>query len=159
MQTELHRYAQRMHDLYGGRVVAKDNIHLTLAFLGSLSLERTDELRAIGSSLRTGRFDLDLTRAGCWKRSQIGWIAPEQVPATLDLLVLRLHDLVSRSGIPVDDKPFRPHVSLLRKAKCSAKAASPGIRLAWSVDSFALIGSRTLHTGPVYSTIEEWQLV
>jgi 2'-5' RNA ligase len=72
LQTELHRYAQRMHDLYGGRVVAKDNIHLTLAFLGSLSLERTDELRAIGSSLRTGRFDLDLTRAGCWKRSQIG---------------------------------------------------------------------------------------
>ena len=158
LQKDLHSYAQRMHNSTGGRVVATENIHLTLVFLGSLPLERVDDLRAIGASLRAERFRLDLARAGCWKRSQVGWVAPENVPASLNLLIVQLRDLVSRACIPVDDKPFRPHVTLVRKAKCSAKSAPPGIRLAWSVDHFALVRSETLQTGSVYSKIDAWPM-
>jgi len=148
-----------MHKSTGGRVVATDNIHLTLLFLGSLPHERIDDLRAIGASLRADHFRLELTRAGCWKRSQVGWVAPENVPASLDLLVSQLRDLVTRACIPFDDKPFRPHVTLIRRANCGAELAPPGIRLACLVDRFALVRSRTLQTGPVYSTIDEWPMV
>jgi 2'-5' RNA ligase len=159
LQKDLHYYAQRMHDACGGRIVAKDNIHLTLAFLGSQPHDRIDELRAIGASLRADRFRLDLTKAGSWKRSQVGWVAPENVPASLDLLVVQLRDLLSGACIPFDAKPFRPHVTLVRKAKCNAKAALPGMRFAWSVDRFVLVRSRTLQTGSVYSKIDEWPMV
>lgn len=159
MQKDLHSYAQRMHDSCGGRIVAKDNIHLTLAFLGSQPRDRIDDLRAIGASLRADRFRLDLTKAGCWKRSQIGWVAPENVPVLLDSLVVQLRDLLSGARIPFDAKPFRPHVTLVRKAKCNVRAALTGMRFAWSVDRFALVRSRTLQTGPVYSKIDEWPMV
>ena len=159
LQKDLHSYAQRTCGSCGGRIVAKDKIHLTLVFLGSLPLERIDELRAIGASLRADRFRLDLAKAGCWKRSQVGWVAPENVPASLDLLVAQLRDLLSGACIPVDDKPFRPHVTLVRKAKCNVEAAPPGMRLAWSVDRFVLVRSRTLQTGSVYAKIDEWPMV
>lgn len=158
LQKDLYSYAQRMHAAVGGRVVAAENIHLTLAFLGSLPGERIDDLRVIGASLRANRFRLDLVRAGCWKRSQVGWVAPENIPASLELLVGQLRDLLVRARLPVDEKPFRPHVTLVRKAKCSAKAAPPGIRLACTFERIALVRSRTLQTGPVYATIDAWPM-
>ena len=120
-------------------MVAKDNIHLTLVFIGSLSLDRIDGLRKIIGSLRAQRFELDLVRAGCWKRSQIGWLAPETVPTSLDMLVSQLRNSLSGARIHFDDKPFFPHVTLIRKAKCKSKADPPSIRLGWSVDRFSLV--------------------
>ena len=148
-----------MHDSCGGRILAKDNIHLTLVFLGSLPHDRIDDLRGIGASLCADRFRLDLTKAGCWKRSQIAWVAPENVPVLLDSLVVQLRDLLSCARIPFDAKPFRPHVTLVRKAKCNVRAGLTGMRFAWSVDRFVLVRSRTLQTGPVYSKIDEWPMV
>jgi 2'-5' RNA ligase len=159
LQKDLYGYAQRMHDTCGGRIVAKDNIHLTLAFLGSQPADRIDNLRAIGASLRADRFRLDLTRVGCWKRSQIGWVAPENVPASLDSLIVQLRDLLSGARIPFDPKPFRPHVTLVRKAQCNVRVPLTGMRFAWSIDRFALVRSRTLQTGSVYSKIDEWPMV
>jgi 2'-5' RNA ligase len=146
-----------MHTVFGGRAVPAENIHLTLAFLGSVAVEHIDELRAIGASVRNSQFQLDLTKTGCWKRSAVGWVAPDHVPAPLETLELELRNRLAAAGFPpVDDKPFSPHVTLLRKAKCTAKPESPNTPLVWSVDRFVLVRSETLKTGPVYSRIEEW---
>lgn len=155
-QQALWRYGQRMHTAIGGRAVPAENIHLTLAFLGSIAVERIDELRAIGASVRADRFQLNLTKTGCWKRSAVGWVAPDHVPAPLETLVSELRYRLAGAGFPVDDKPFSPHVTLLRKAKCNAKAESPATPFVWSVDRFVLVRSETLKTGPVYSRIKEW---
>ena len=147
-----------MQNSSGGRVIVADNIHFTLVFLGSVPVERIDKLRTIGASLRVERFRLDLARAGCWKRSQVGWIAPEHVPAPLEVLVMQLRQRLLQAEFSVDDKPFAPHVTLLRKAKCSAKTVQPDTPFVWSVDRFVLVRSETLQTGPVYSKIEEWSM-
>ena len=147
-----------MQQAFDGRVVKADNIHLTLAFLGSVPVPRIDELRAIGESISVDRFRLDLTQTGCWKRSSVGWIAPDHVPAPLEALVLELCQRLLKAGFRVDNKPFAPHVTLLRKAKCTKRAEQPDMPLVWRVDHFMLMRSETLPTGPIYTQIGAWGL-
>ena len=159
LQQDLWRLAQRMQQVFDGRVVKADNIHLTLAFLGSVPVERVDELRAIGESISVGRFRLDLTQTGCWKRSAVGWVAPEHVPTPLEALVLELCQRLLQAGFLIDEKPFAPHVTLLRKAKCNKRAEQPDAQLVWGVDHFWLMRSETLRTGPIYTQIGAWGLI
>lgn len=168
LQRELSRVAQEMHFAFGGRAVATPNIHLTLAFLGSVPGERVDELLAIGASIRASRFILNLTETGCWKRSGVGWIAPGESPRALENLVLALRQRLIASRFGVDDKPFAPHLTLLRKANCrprpsqpaAALPQSPGVQLpvAWDVRRFVLMRSETLENGPVYTRAGAWAL-
>jgi len=147
-----------MQQCYGGRAVPERNIHLTLAFLGSVPVERINELRDIAQSIQVPRFQLDLTRRGCWKRSAVAWIAPDQTPASLASLALELQRRLREAGFRIDDKPFRPHVTLLRKAKCKPDEAQPAEPIVWKVGQFSLMRSETPQTGPVYTTIASWSL-
>lgn len=158
LQKDLWRLGQRMQQAFDGRIVKAENIHLTLAFLGSVPVERVDELRTIGESISVDRFRLDLTQIGCWKRSAVGWVAPEHVPTLLEALVSELCQRLQGVGFPVDDRPFAPHVTLLRKAKCNTLAAHPDAQLVWRVDRFLLMQSETRQTGPIYTQIGAWGL-
>jgi 2'-5' RNA ligase len=158
LQGALHDVGQQLQKAFGGRVVRTENIHLTLAFLGSVPTERIDELVGIGSLIMVKRFELKLTETGCWKRSAVGWIAPESLPEPLKDLVLDLRSRLLTAGFRVDNKPFAPHLTLVRKAKCKTTEAPPAATLVWPVARFALIASETLDTGPVYTPISGWPL-
>jgi 2'-5' RNA ligase len=164
LQRELASVAQTMQVAFGGRVVATPNIHLTLAFLGSVPGARVDELLAIGASISASRFELNLSETGCWKRSAVGWIAPDVSPQPLEDLVLQLRQRLMQSRFRVDDKPFAPHVTLLRKAKCGPKpiqapqASGQRQPLAWRIDQFVMMRSDTLQSGPEYTRVGVWPL-
>ena len=159
LQQALAQVAQRMRIAFGGRIVATRNIHLTLAFLGSVPVARADELLKIGASVRAPRFSLNLVETGCWKRSAVAWIAPDSSPQPLEDLVRDLRRDLHDSRIDVDDKPFAPHVTLVRKAKCEARAAqqTAGPPVIWHVDGFALMRSDTLQSGAVYTRVGAWR--
>lgn len=182
LQRSLARIAENMQVAFGGRVVVARNIHLTLAFVGSVPSGRVDELLAVGASVRASSFALDLIETGCWKRSAVGWIAPDASPQALDDLVFGLRQRLMKSRFHVDDKPFAPHVTLLRKAKCTARfgqsvqprqsaqpaqSARPGRvaepagqqpSLRWEIDHFVLMRSDTLQSGPEYTRVGAWPL-
>ncbi|MDH3380173.1 MAG: RNA 2',3'-cyclic phosphodiesterase [Gammaproteobacteria bacterium] len=158
LEKDLWRLGQRMQQAFDGRVVKAENIHLTLAFLGSVPVERVDDLRAIGESISVDRFRLDLNQTGCWKRSAVGWVAPAHVPAPLEALVSELCRRLLEVGFPVDARPFAPHVTLLRKAKCNKLAAHPNVQLVWRIDRFLLMQSETRQTGPIYTQVGAWGL-
>jgi len=170
LQRALAHIARSMQVAFGGRIVETRNIHLTLAFLGSVPAARVDDVLAIGASIRAARFSLNLVETGCWKRSAVAWIAPDTSPQPLEDLVRALRQQLLDARIGVDDKPFAPHVTLVRKAQCQphpvrqtaeseSLARSTGIPVAWHVDSFVLIRSDTLQTGPVYTRVGAWQLI
>ncbi|MGD8476037.1 MAG: RNA 2',3'-cyclic phosphodiesterase [Burkholderiales bacterium] len=158
LQAGLHALGQSMRESMGGRVMVARNIHLTLAFLGSVPLARIDELRGIGNAIEAGPFELHLTETGCWKRSAVGWIAPATIPQALASLVEQLRQRLSDAGFRVDDKPFAAHVTLLRKVKCRPEPVAEAASFEWRVASFALMRSQTLQTGPVYSRVADWPL-
>jgi RNA 2',3'-cyclic 3'-phosphodiesterase len=153
----LARAGQEMHEVLGGRATREDVVHLTLAFLGDVETAKVRLLLVPPADLACGSFDLQLDQWGCWPRSQIGWVAPLVIPEAFSALVSRLNAWLQDAGFPIETRPFRPHVTLIRKARCAplAKTMAP---ISWPVTEFVLTESRLGNDGPQYRTLGRWPL-
>ena len=77
-----------------GRKVSKQNLHITLAFLGNVEDSCLHGLLAGVAGIHADNFSLRLDTIGCWKRPRLLWLAPSTIPAA----VSRLVSTVSPSG-------------------------------------------------------------
>jgi 2'-5' RNA ligase len=144
-----------------GRLVPPENHHLTLAFLGSIPDERVADARAIGREVARRmppgtRIKVELDRLDHWRKAEIV-VAEADTPAPAATLAESLKAALSAGGFAPDLKPFRAHVTLARKVS----RASAGLRMdsvRWSFASLALIESRTLPSGSLYSVVDSWVL-
>jgi RNA 2',3'-cyclic 3'-phosphodiesterase len=144
-----------------GRLVPTENHHLTVAFLGSVPAERVGEVRAIGQQVARGmpagtRIDVELDRIEYWRKQGIV-VVEADAPTTAVALAQALKHALTSVGFAPDLKPFRAHVTLARKVS----RASAGLRMdsvRWSFDSLALVESRTLPSGSLYSVVASWTL-
>src|SRR5690606_35225532 len=73
----------------GGRPMAKDRLHVTVAFLGALESEELERARS-AAPIATGAFELVLDRLGFFEHSRVLWLAPRVVPAALRTLEQQL---------------------------------------------------------------------
>ena len=133
----------------GGRVTRTDSIHLTLAFLGDIALDRVEQLLALPADVTSAPFELHLDRLGVWPRNGIGWAAPSGAPDALVELQARLANWLEQAGFRVEARAFVPHVTLVRKATHAVPdLAMPSI--AWPVDEFVLVRSNLSATTSRY---------
>jgi len=148
--TALRAWAEGLE----GRVVARENIHLTLAFLGE-----ADPAKAIAAARRVRglRHELPIEEARFWKKNQIVWVGPSSMPPGLDSLVRSLRLELYRDQFILDRRPFAAHVTLLRKAR-EAGEMPPLPRVAWPVEEFLLVGSQISATGPTYEPVARFPL-
>ena len=146
----------------GGRPVPASNLHVTLAFLGSVAVARIAELQKIGRELAAvlaphAPVSLNFARLAYWKEAQILCVLAEEAPGARALAVA-LQGATAALGLSPDRKPFQPHVTLARKVLRAS--AMPRLRpVVWHFDAFALIDSRTEPSGPLYSVIDSYPLV
>jgi 2'-5' RNA ligase len=70
----------------GGRAVAADNLHLTLAFLGERPAAIVPELFASAEAIEGLPFRLSLDDVGCWRKTGIAWLAASKHAAQLQEL-------------------------------------------------------------------------
>jgi RNA 2',3'-cyclic 3'-phosphodiesterase len=119
---------------------------------------------AVGEVLSAGAaqygqpFELILDIVGCWKHNGIAWAAPARVPPPLLALVEGLESRLRAAGFELENRRYRPHVTLLRRAECRPVDAQPGEPLRWMVDRFVLVRSRRSGRGSDYERLAEWQL-
>jgi 2'-5' RNA ligase len=148
---------ERTEALYrqvGGKPSRAESVHLTLLFLGDVPVARLDALQAVGASAAFEPFTLRLDRVGCWKHNQIAWAAPSQIPPALARLVQTLESGVDGEGFRFDRRPYAPHITLVRKARCVAlKRVDP---VEWPVHEFVLVRSELHSEGSRYETIGRW---
>ena len=139
-----------------GRAVPAGNLHITLAFLGSVDESGFDCVRAAAARLTAVRFDLNIDRPGWWKRTGILWLGPSKAPAALNRLVKALWAELEPCGFWPDFRDFHPHLTIARRCR---KAELPGVEpVPWPVDDVVLLESHTGQRGASYTVIERWPL-
>ena len=156
LQELLDSLAQRLQKKHGGRKTARENIHLTLIFLGQVQQHREQQLRKQLRTLDVKQFDLELDEAGAFTHCRINWVGPRIIPKGLKDLHQALKHISHDLGFHTEERAYKPHVSLLRKAKTQPEHAIEPIP--WKVDRYCLIESKLKDNGVQYEILEEFQL-
>jgi 2'-5' RNA ligase len=138
--------------------VRDEQLHATLAFLGNVPLARLPELAelALSLALSVSGFTLRFDAPGCWPRRRLLWAAPVAVPDDLAALAARLASALQAAGLRTEDRPYFPHVTLVRDATCRGLPVLDGF--AWDVGEFALLESKLGSAGATYWLIGRWPL-
>ena len=140
-----------------GRRVTPENIHITLAFLGSVSDEVTECLQDQAKIIHADGFKLSLDSLGWWKKPQIICLASSFVPDELTNLVIQINKAANGCGIKLENRPYKPHITLIRKAKQEISENSFQT-INWNVESFVLAQSVTHPEGVSYTIRNTWRL-
>lgn len=151
-------------DACSGRPTGKENFHLTLAFLG----EQADPQPAaeVLSQLSGPAFTLVSAGLGRFRQRQgeLWWLGLEQNDS-LTRLQADLAAGLRQAGIAFDEKPFRPHLTLLRRAVFPPEltparwAARQGLRPMYErIDCLSLMLSRSLDGAPSYTELSRQNL-
>lgn len=140
-----------------GKRVPTENIHITLAFLGSVDAERRACVEAVAGNISAPPFVLNLDQLGYWRRPRVLWAGASQVPDPLLKLVHDLNTGLKSCGFEPENRPFQAHATLARKVTDGGPVISVD-PVVWRVEGFRLIESLTLPTGAVYKEVRAWRL-
>ena len=153
----LHRWALATQATVGGRAISAANIHVTLAFLGSVPAEKLEHAIAAGRRVAGESTALVLTEARYWPRSHIVWVGPKATPAPLGGLAVALHRELRAAGFTLDEREFVAHVTLLRDVpRLRGLSDLPDVK--WPITEFVLARSETGAAGSVYTILERFPL-
>jgi 2'-5' RNA ligase len=100
----------------GARWVPRENMHLTLRFIGEQPPHRAEEIDEALANLRARGFSLTLAGVGMFARSGRNtslWVGVERNPQ-LDHLQNKVETALQRCGLEPERRRFQPHVTLAR---------------------------------------------
>jgi 2'-5' RNA ligase len=138
----------------GGRPIAKDRFHVTVAFLGNLTpagLEIASAMPPIG----VGAFTLVLDTVGAFPASRTLWLGARLVPPALTELERRLWEGLTAKGFSREERIYRPHVTLARRARGVDEEIAP---VEWPVAELALVESLPDGRNVHYEPLRSWPL-
>jgi 2'-5' RNA ligase len=135
-----------------GRATAKENLHLTMAFLGAQPASALPTLSAILAELTLRDLALVIDELGYFPRARIAWAGMREAPRALRDWQAELVSRLVAEGIAFDRKPgFTPHVTLARNA--APLEAQPIAPIGWSRPRLVLVRSETRPEGVRYAVI------
>ncbi|RLG12482.1 RNA 2',3'-cyclic phosphodiesterase [Candidatus Pacearchaeota archaeon] len=150
-----------------GNFVKKQNLHLTLRFLGDVSEEKIKEIIKTLSEINFPEFKADLGKIGFFpseKYIKIVWInlISEKIPKLREIINKKLYE----KAINYDKKEFNSHITVARikgiknKDAFFKKINELNIkRMNFSIDKIFLIKSELFRDGPRYKILKEFELV
>lgn len=109
---------------------------------------------AANAGIRPQTFDLRLDRPMLWPRG-LAVLGATEVPEPLLALHDRLGHALRGLDLPIETRPYQPHVTLARHADAATPPiASPPV--VWRVSGFALVAS-TGNKNARYQVIHEYR--
>lgn len=119
----------------------RENLHLTLEFLGEL--EETEAVITAMNSVQGREFNLRFCDVGRFQRKggDIFWLGVEQTKPLMELQ-RKLHWALEWEGIPLEQRLYRPHLTLARRLRDQGETALPKpLPKQIRVDGFSLMCS------------------
>jgi RNA 2',3'-cyclic 3'-phosphodiesterase len=137
------------------RPVRRENLHMTLAFVGEVAAPRLAVLQQIGGAQRASSCTIKVDAYEYWREPQVMVAVARETPAALTLLATRLR---AASNVRQPEPPLRAHVTLARKVVQAPvpQAMSP---FDWIARSFSLVRSDTGGPQSVYTVVDTWPLL
>jgi 2'-5' RNA ligase len=147
------------------RWVKRDQLHLTLKFVGDTPEESIDDVRGVMQKVSNQMtpFKIFIKRVGSFpkiERPRHMWVGLDGAIDKLNQLVTAVHDGLDPLGFPRDEKEFHPHITMAR-AKYPQKK-TPDISsflnttydpIPFRIEKIQFISSELFPNGPVYTIL------
>jgi 2'-5' RNA ligase len=150
----------------GARWSTREQLHLTLRFIGDVDESLATEIDDALSGLSSPRFDLQLKGVGEFggDKPRAVWadVADREPPSHL---TAKIESLLQRVGLPAETRKYRPHITLAR-----LRSTPPGAVMDWltdharfasesfTVSGFHLYSSRLTPNGSIYVAEQTYPL-
>lgn len=163
IKETLYRTVENLQELSnGGTFTVKDNLHLTVNFIGET--KRLDEVKsAMNQAVRrvkAGQFLLTLRGFGKFKRREgdIYWVGVDRADILWKLQKELVKELKEAGFYEIDDMEYTPHLTLGRRVKpkenFNAKEFEMGISpMQMAVKRLSLMKSERINGKLVYTEI------
>lgn len=126
------------------RWVARENVHLTLKFLGEVSAANVELLAQMlrAQAAQHEAFSLEVGGLGIFpgpRRPRVLWIGI-QAPPALDSLQRAIEAAAARLGYPPEERPFSPHLTIGRVSQHASPADLTRLRQAVETTQVGALG-------------------
>ena len=147
------------HQLGGGRIVPRENLHVTLAFLGSRPRPELpailDVLRRAAATARPVRLEVERYR----ETRAVGMLVLRDAEDAAAALAAAVHDGLERLGVyRRERRPWLPHVTVLRFGERPRLAPAPPDLGVVAPSEAAAFLSRLHPSGARYEVLESMSL-
>ncbi len=140
--------------------VRAENLHITLKFIGEVADTKLEAIRqALGKARSEAPVTLDFRGLGFFpseKYPRVFW-AGMQASANLKGLATDIDRAMEKLGIPREQRPFSPHLTLARLPVIKENATRDFGAL--HTNQFHLIESKLKPSGAEYTTLETFPFV
>ncbi len=141
-----------------GRGVDRENLHITLLFLGATPMDRLYCIEDGLAATAVPAFIMRLDQLGYWRTPQVLWAGGMLTPPPLSALVHHLREVAVHCGCKIDTRPFHTHLTLWRKVRKAPRNLPAMAPISWPVSGFALVESNTAASGVRYRVLRHWAL-
>ena len=148
--------------------VTAERLHITIRFIGHVEDSKADAVRAMLTAPLGERFDLTVTGVGTFPPTggpRVIWAGLTAGRPRLISLEKLVSDRLAEAGVPPEERPFNPHLTLARVRDAAGLRSSalvgPLDALALGttpVDAITLFESRLSPKGPTYVALQRTAL-
>jgi len=115
-----------------------ENLHITTKFVGEWPEDRVEDMKqALSQVASPGPFEIHVSRLGWFPNASHPWVFWAGIESGDSLLTLAqaTEEALAKIGVPKDDRPYSPHLTLARvKDRARLDALHKGIEATRSTD-------------------------
>lgn len=134
------------------------NYHVTLCFLGNVTNAQHETLLSTLDDVQGEPFEVMFDATSVWSGPKIFCTIPTSPPDRLMTLASNIQRCARQVGIQVEQRPYRPHITLARKADVTLPFPLFAPTLKMKVTHFHLFESVSSSNGVHYPIRHTWPL-
>jgi RNA 2',3'-cyclic 3'-phosphodiesterase len=148
----VHNWRERHLNYLPAKMIAINNLHITLSFLGNVPANKMESLDTLLQDITAPKIATHTTSLGTFLKPQVLFLGVNKSPE-LTVLAKQCRSVNNKLSIPQHHSEYRPHISLYRKHIDQLAIDAPPLELDLQFDQFHLfesISSNTFGQSPSY---------